>query len=100
MARHGRTLASMWLDYPTQQRLALEVRDLIIAEGGSWPSVEAALAREFTGDEFEVAEIVAYGMMHTYRGTGGPAFFARWQATTPAPKSEPARPRKRHWRVA
>lgn len=94
-----RTLAGMDLDYPAQLRLAREVRDVIIDQGGIWPAVEAALGRRWSGDDLEDALMVAVGLMFAYRAPGGPEFFVRWREREPA-EPEPARPRKRPWRRA
>lgn len=98
MTRRRRTLGRMELDQATQDRLTREVRDLVIEQGGIWPSVEVALERRYGGEELDEAMTAAVGLILAYRSPGGPAHFVRWREREPV--SEPDRPRKRGWRVA
>lgn len=100
MTRRRRTLPGMDIDYPAQQRLAREVRDLIMEQGGDWEWVGEALERRYVGDELELAQFMAVGMLFVYRDApDGPRLFAAWRERDPAPEPEPA-PRRRRRRVA
>lgn len=88
----------MDLDYQAQRRLAREMCDIILDQGGDWQAVPAVLEERYDGDTLEYAVEIATGLMFAYRAPGGPAFLRGMRDALPEP--EPARPRKRRWRVA
>ena len=73
MFRRRRTLDPMDLDQ--LDRILAHVCDVIDEQAGGWDATEAALRREFTGEEeLEMAADYALTLLIVYAEPGGPAF--------------------------
>jgi len=74
MFRRRATLASMDLDLDQLDRILARVCDIIDQQAGDWGATEAALVREFTGEELENAVAYATTCLIVYAEPGGPEF--------------------------
>ena len=74
MRLHRRTLDPMDLDLDQLDRILARVCDVIDEQAGGWDATEAALRREFTGEELEQAADYALTLLIVYAEPGGPEF--------------------------
>lgn len=86
------------MDRAAKERLLRETCTLVLDQGGDAEAVEAILEDRYSGDDLEDALMMALVPLYAWEAPGGPAFVRGMRDDLPEP--EPARPRRRRWRVA
>ena len=74
MRLHRRTLDPMDLDLDQLDRILARVCDVIDTEAGDWGATKAALEREYSGEDLDMAADYSLTLLIVYAEPGGPAF--------------------------